>query len=146
KPPTCGSGLKLGPIRTAQFLARSLAARLGRSCRGSGRRSARSWARGLDLPHRWKRKMTAPARGGAREVLGMKRREFITLLGGAVAWPLAARAQQPGRLRRIGVLMSWDESDPEIKTFLSAFMQGLAELGWTDGGNVRTEVRWAGGN
>jgi putative ABC transport system substrate-binding protein len=53
-------------------------------------------------------------------------------------------AQQPGRLRRIGALMSWDESDPEIKTFLSGFMQGLAELGWTDGGNVRMDVRWAG--
>src|SRR5215471_18139348 len=76
----------------------------------------------------------------------MRRREFITLFGSAAAWPLVARAQQPGRLQRIGVLMSWDESDPEIKTFLSAFMQGLAELGWTDGGNVRTEVRWAGGN
>src|SRR6478736_4292158 len=86
--------------------------------------------------------------GGAmkRASLPLQRREFITLLGGAVAWPLAARAQQPGRLRRIGVLMSWDESDPEIKTFLSAFMQGLAELGWTDGGNVRMEVRWAGSN
>jgi ABC-type uncharacterized transport system substrate-binding protein len=77
----------------------------------------------------------------------VRRREFIALAGGsAVAWPLAARAQQPGRLRRIGALMSWDESDPEIKTFLSGFMQGLAELGWTDGGNVRMEVRWAGGN
>jgi hypothetical protein len=77
----------------------------------------------------------------------MKRREFITLLGGvAVAWPFAVHAQQVGSIRRIGVLMSWDESDPEIKTFLSGFMQGLAELGWTDGGNVRMEVRWAGGN
>jgi putative ABC transport system substrate-binding protein len=74
------------------------------------------------------------------------RRDFIMVLGGAAAWPLAARAQQPDRMRRIGVLMSWDESDPEIKTFLSGFMQGLAELGWTDGSNVRMEVRWAGGN
>jgi putative ABC transport system substrate-binding protein len=77
----------------------------------------------------------------------MKRREFITLLGvAACAWPFAVRAQQVGSIRRIGVLMSWDESDPEIKTFLSGFIQGLAELGWTDGGNVRMEVRWAGGN
>src|ERR1700746_2437108 len=76
----------------------------------------------------------------------MRRRNFISLLGGAAAWPLAARAQQPDRMRRIGRLMSGDESDPEIKTFLSGFMQGLAELGWTDGGNVRMEVRWAGGN
>src|SRR2546429_7916032 len=77
----------------------------------------------------------------------MRRREFITLLGGAAAaWPLAARAQQGERVRRIDVLMSWDESDPEIKTWLSGFMQGLAELGWTDGGNVRMEVRWAGAN
>ena len=76
----------------------------------------------------------------------MRRREFITLLGGAAAWPIAARAQQRGLLRRIGVLMSWDESDPEIKTFFSSFMQGLAKSGWTDGGNVQMEVRWAGGN
>ena len=76
----------------------------------------------------------------------MRRREFVTLLGGAAAWPIAARAQQRGLLRRIGVLMSWDESDPEIKTFLSGFRHGLSELGWTDGGNVRLEVRWAGGN
>ena len=68
----------------------------------------------------------------------MRRREFVTLLGGAAAaLPLAARAQQRGLLRRIGVLMSWDESDPEIKTFFSSFMQGLAKLGWTDGGNGR---------
>ena len=77
----------------------------------------------------------------------MRRRNFIAGLASATAaWPVAARAQQPVRLRRIGVLMSWDESDPEIKTFLSSFMQGLAELGWTDGGNVRMEVRWAGSN
>jgi putative ABC transport system substrate-binding protein len=76
----------------------------------------------------------------------MRRREFITLLGGAAAWPIAARAQQRGLLRRIGVLMSWDESDPAIKTFFSSFMQGLAKSGWTDGGNVQMEVRWAGGN
>jgi len=75
-----------------------------------------------------------------------RRREFVTLLGGAAAWPIAARAQQRGLLRRIGVLMSWDESDPEIKTFFSSFMQGLAKSGWTDGGNVQMEVRWAGGN
>jgi putative tryptophan/tyrosine transport system substrate-binding protein len=76
----------------------------------------------------------------------MRRRELITFLGGAAAWPIAARAQQRGLLRRIGVLMSWDESDPEIKTFFSSFMQGLAKSGWTDGGNVQMEVRWAGGN
>ena len=76
----------------------------------------------------------------------MRRREFISLAGGAVVWPIAARAQQRGLLRRIGVLMSWDESDPEIKTFFSSFMQGLTKSGWTDGGNVQMEVRWAGGN
>jgi putative ABC transport system substrate-binding protein len=77
----------------------------------------------------------------------MRRRNFIAGLASATAaWPVAARAQQPVPLRRIGVLMSWDESDPEINTFLSGFMQGLAELGWTDGGNVRMERLWAGGN
>ena len=76
----------------------------------------------------------------------LRRRQFIAGIGGLAAWPMVARAQPPGRLRRIGVLMSWNESDPEIKTFLSGFMQGLAELGWTDGANVRMEVRWAGGN
>ena len=62
----------------------------------------------------------------------MKRREFITLLGGAAAaWPLAARAQSSNRMRRIGVLMSVEENDPEGKTQLSQFTQGLAESGWT---------------
>ena len=76
----------------------------------------------------------------------MKRRQFITLLGGAAAWPLAARAQQGGRMRRIGVLMAGDENDPLPKPGLSAFMQALADLGWTDRRNVRIDLRWAGGD
>ena len=74
----------------------------------------------------------------------MRRREFITLLGGAAAWPLAARAQQVDRVRRIGVLLSGDENDPVRKAFVSAFAQSLAGLGWTDGRNVRMDVRWRG--
>src|SRR5437762_9722432 len=77
----------------------------------------------------------------------MRRREFITLLGGAAtAWPLAARAQQDGRMRRIGVLMVGDENDPVYKSRVSAFTQALADLGWIDGRNVRMDVRWAGGD
>ena len=76
----------------------------------------------------------------------MRRREFIKLLGGAAAtWPLAARAQQPERMRLIGVLMSVEEN-AEGKTELSAFTQGLAESGWTGGRNLRMEVRWGGGD
>jgi putative ABC transport system substrate-binding protein len=76
-----------------------------------------------------------------------RRREFITLLGSAAAtWPLAARAQRPERMRRIGVLLSLAESDPEGKAQLSGFTQGLAELGWIDGRNLRTEVRWGRGD
>ena len=67
----------------------------------------------------------------------MKRREFITLLGGAAAWPLAARAQQGDRVRRIGVLMAGDENDPG-KRRVSLFTQTLADFGWSDGRNVRT--------
>jgi putative ABC transport system substrate-binding protein len=74
----------------------------------------------------------------------MKRREFITFLGGAASWPLAARAQQGNRIRRIGVLMPYDENDPEQKRRLSAFSQALADLGWTDGRNVRVDRRWYG--
>ena len=78
----------------------------------------------------------------------IKRRKFLaTLLGGAAAaWPLAARAQQPGRMRRIGVLMGFDDNDPEAKGWLSIFTRELAELGWTDGRNVRMDLRWASGN
>jgi putative ABC transport system substrate-binding protein len=70
------------------------------------------------------------------------RREFITLLGGAAAWPLAARAQQGDRVRRIGVLTALDENDPLAKLQLSAFTQALADLGWNDGRNVRMDLRW----
>jgi putative tryptophan/tyrosine transport system substrate-binding protein len=73
----------------------------------------------------------------------VKRREFITLLGGTAAWPLAARAQQPDRVRRLGVLMGWGESDPEAKLGLATFVQELRRLGWADGRNLRTDTRWA---
>ena len=76
----------------------------------------------------------------------MKRREFITLLSGAVAWPFAARAQQAEHMRLIGVLMSVEENAPEGKTELSAFSQALAESGWSEGRNLRMEVRWGGGD
>ena len=74
----------------------------------------------------------------------LRRREFITLLGGAAAWPLAARAQQGDRVRRIGVLMPYDENDPLLNSQVSAFTQALAELGWTEGHNVRMDLRWYG--
>jgi putative tryptophan/tyrosine transport system substrate-binding protein len=73
----------------------------------------------------------------------MNRREFITLLGGAAAWPLAARAQQPDRVRRIGVLMGYPESDPEAQVFITAFRDGLRKFGWTEGRNTRIDTRWA---
>jgi putative ABC transport system substrate-binding protein len=76
----------------------------------------------------------------------MKRREFITLLGGAATvWPLAARAQQGEKMRRIGVLMPFAADDPEAKARLAAFHQGLQQLGWTEGRNVRIDVRWGSG-
>src|SRR5262249_6810564 len=77
----------------------------------------------------------------------MKRRAFMTLLGGAAAaWPLAARAQPGKRIPRIGVLMPFDETDPVAKTIVSAFTQALADLGWTDGRNVRMDLRWGRGD
>jgi putative ABC transport system substrate-binding protein len=71
----------------------------------------------------------------------IRRREFITLLGGAAAWPLAARAQQPA-VRRIGVLMNRAAGDPDGQSRLTAFRQGLQRLGWTDGSNFRIDIRW----
>jgi ABC-type uncharacterized transport system substrate-binding protein len=77
----------------------------------------------------------------------MKRRTFIRLLGGAaVTWPLAAHAQQPERVRRIGVLMGTDESDPDQKALVSAFVHALADLGWRDGRNIGIDYRWASGD
>src|SRR6266699_1933911 len=74
----------------------------------------------------------------------MRRREFITLLGGtALAWPLDARAQQPDRMRRIGVLMGYPESDVEAQAYIAAFRGGLQKLGWTEGRNIRIDTRWA---
>jgi ABC-type uncharacterized transport system substrate-binding protein len=77
----------------------------------------------------------------------MKRREFISLLGGAAAtWPLAARAEQGGRMRRIGVLQAVGESDPEAQLRRRAFVGNLQKLGWTEGANVTIDYRWAGGD
>ena len=73
----------------------------------------------------------------------MRRREFIAGLAGAAAWPLAVGAQQSERMRRLGVFIPREENEPEAKGWLSALTQGLAELGWTDGRNVRIDVRWA---
>jgi putative tryptophan/tyrosine transport system substrate-binding protein len=78
---------------------------------------------------------------------GMRRREFITLLGGAAfAWPLAARAQRGEEVRRIGVLMNVAADDSEGQTYVASFRQGMEELGWSVGGNLRIDVRWGGGD
>jgi putative ABC transport system substrate-binding protein len=73
----------------------------------------------------------------------MRRRDFITLVGGAATWPLAARAQQPERMRRIGVLITLAADDPEAQARIGAFLQGMQEFGWTLGRNVRIDYRWA---
>jgi putative ABC transport system substrate-binding protein len=73
----------------------------------------------------------------------MKRREFITLLGGAAAWPIAARAQQPERMRRVGILLPAASDDVEFQAWLGAFLQALALSGWTTGRNARIDTRWA---
>jgi putative ABC transport system substrate-binding protein len=74
----------------------------------------------------------------------VRRREFITLFGGAAAaWPLAARAQQPERMRRIGVLMAYAESDREGQAWIAAFREGLQKVGWAVGGNIRIDYGWA---
>ena len=76
----------------------------------------------------------------------MKRREFITLLSGAVAWPVAARAQQGEPMRRIGVLMPATADNAEYQARMAAFLRGLQQLGWSDGRNVRIDIRWAAGD
>ena len=77
----------------------------------------------------------------------IKRREFVTLLGGAAAaWPMAARAQQPGGRRRLGVLMATAADDPESRKRLFALLQSLQQLGWVEGRNLRVDIRWAAGN
>jgi putative ABC transport system substrate-binding protein len=78
-----------------------------------------------------------------REVFEMRRREFIGLVGGGTAWPLVARAQQPERMRRIGVLLAATADNPEFQAWVGAFQQGLALSGWTIGRNVRIDTRWA---
>jgi putative tryptophan/tyrosine transport system substrate-binding protein len=80
------------------------------------------------------------------EFLMMKRRKFITLLGGAAAWPIAVRAQQPGGMRRVGVLMAIAADDPIAPSRITAFAQGLQALGWTAGSNVRIDYRWGANN
>jgi putative ABC transport system substrate-binding protein len=76
----------------------------------------------------------------------VNRRDLITLLGAAAAWPLAAQAQQASGMRRVGVLMGYAENDPEAKVFFAGFTQRLAELGWVEGRNLRMDVRWAPGS
>ena len=74
----------------------------------------------------------------------MRRREFLGVLGGgAAAWPLAARAQQGERIRRIGVLMSFAESDPQAQAWVAAFREGLQQLGWAEARNIAIDIRWA---
>lgn len=77
----------------------------------------------------------------------MQRRKFITLLGGAaVAWPIAVQAQQPERVRRIGIILATTADDAEFQAWVGAFLQALALLGWTIGRNVRIDTRWASAN
>src|SRR5437763_80364 len=87
--------------------------------------------------------MIGSARVCAGEEGSMRRRTFVALLGGVVAaWPFAARAQQGGRIRRIGVLMNLAEGDPEGQQWVKAFRQSLQDLGWKDGTNLRFDFRW----
>ena len=79
-------------------------------------------------------------------MFSMRRREFITLLGGAVAWPLAARAQQSERMRRVGILVPYPKGDREFEVRVRAFRQELGKFGWTDGANVQLDERWTADN
>src|SRR5215467_15192676 len=83
--------------------------------------------------------------GGGR-MFDLRRRDFVTLLGGAVAWPLAAPAQQGDRMRRVAFLHPYTENDPEVLARVVAFRQGLEALGWTENRNIRIEHRYSGGD
>src|SRR5215813_11709252 len=76
----------------------------------------------------------------------MRRRDFLGAVVGSAAWPLAARAQQSGSMRRIGVLMNFAADDPAAQARLTAFLQALQQLGWSNGGNVRIDIRWSAGD
>src|SRR5262245_52793435 len=76
----------------------------------------------------------------------VRRREFITLLGGAAAWPIAARAQQSERMRRLGVLTPLPVDHPDAQARHAAFLEALGQLGWIDGRNLRIEARWPAGD
>ena len=76
----------------------------------------------------------------------MRRRHFMALLGSAATWPLAARAQQAERMRRIGVLMPLGANDPEGQAYSAAFLEGLRQAGWNGGRNVQVDYRWSAGN
>src|SRR5262245_17365140 len=88
----------------------------------------------------------ASSRGGPMTIHGIGRRAFITGLGGAAAWPLLARAQQPDRVRRIGVMLTFGADDPDTTADMAAFRQALKQSGWSDGDNVRIDVRSSGGD
>src|SRR6516165_2180840 len=110
--------------------------------RGAGRRGAPRAHSETATPFPWNRhrdRLRPDQPGRSR----MRRREFIAGLGSVAAWPFASRAQQGDRVRRIGVLMPYDENDPVWNAFVSAFTQALVDLGWTDGRNVRMDLRWA---
>src|SRR3954454_5357260 len=78
-------------------------------------------------------------------MIGMRRHEFITLLGGVAAWPLAARAQ-PEQMRRVGIFMHLSEQDQEGQTRVAAFRKGMQDLGWIEGRNLRSDIRWTAGD
>src|SRR5262245_30122720 len=78
-----------------------------------------------------------------RSMLDVRRRHFIATLGGAAAWPLAARAQQADRVRRIGVLMGYSERDPDARAWYAAFREALQRIGWTEGRTAQIDTRWA---
>jgi hypothetical protein len=76
-------------------------------------------------------------------MLDLGRRQFMSLLGGAAAWPLASHAQQPDRVRRIGVLMGYAESDLEVQSHIATFREAFQKLGWSEGRNTQIDTRWA---